>query len=329
MSNNVLVFVEQRNGKSLPASWQLLALASKLAGTTGGQAEAVVVGQNVGEIAKQAATFGAKKVYSVDDAQLALYRARPYAAALCSAIDAAKPKIVLVPTTFMGRDLASRVAARKLAALAIDCTEVSLEGADLIVTKPMYAGKFSAKFRLSGSRLQVATVRGNAYSANEPQAGATAETQAIPLSLSDADKRVTIKEIASTSSGVKDVTEADVVVSGGRSLKSEENFKIIHELAQSLDGAVGASRAACDAGFQPHTRQVGLTGKVVTPRLYIACGIDGAIQHLAGMRGSKVIVAINTKKDAPIFKVATYGCVIDLFALVPLLTQEFQKAKAH
>jgi len=329
MSNNILVFIEQRNGKVLPASYQLLALAGRLAPQTGGRAEAVIVGHNVAALVKDVAAFGAKKVYTVDDAELAMYRVQPYAAAVCAAIDAAQPKMVLAPTTAMGRDLASRVAARKRAALAIDCTEVALEGGDLIATKPMYAGKFSAKFRLSSSRLQVATVRTNAYSASEPQSGASAETQAVALVLRDADKRAKIKEIASTSSGVKDVTEGDVVVSGGRALKSADNFEIIHELAEALDGAVGASRAACDAGYQPHTRQVGLTGKVVTPRLYIACGIDGAIQHLAGMRGSKVIVAINTKKDAPIFKVATYGCVVDLFTLVPLLTKEFKKMKAH
>lgn len=329
MSNNALVFIEQRNGKILPASFQLMALAGRLAQQTGGRAEAVVVGHNVGGLAKDAAAYGAKKVYTVDDAELAMYRAQPYAAAVCAVIDAAQPKIVLVPTTFMGRDLASRVAARKRAALAIDCTEVTIEGGDLIATKPMYAGKFSTKFRLSGSRLQVTTVRTNAYVAGEPQTGASAETQAVALTLRDADKRAKIKEIASTSSGVKDVTEGDVVVSGGRSLKSADNFKIIYELAEALDGAAGASRAACDAGYQPHTRQVGLTGKVVTPRLYIACGIDGAIQHLAGMRGSKVIVAINTKKDAPIFKVATYGCVVDLFTLVPLLTKELKRLKAH
>lgn len=329
MSTNVLVFIEQRGGKVLPASYQLMTVAGQLAQASGGQVQAVIVGQGVGGLANSLGGYGAKKVLLVDDAELAMYRVLPYAAAVTAAIDAAQAKVVLFPTTFMGRDLASRVAARKRAALAIDCTEISMDGADLIASKPMYAGKFSAKFRLSASRLQVATVRSNAYPAPAVQSGATAETQSISLSLRDVDRRAKIKEIASTSSGVKDVTEADVVVSGGRSLKSADNFKIIHELAESLDGAVGASRAACDAGYQPHTRQVGLTGKVVTPKLYIACGIDGAIQHLAGMRGSKVIVAINTKKDAPIFKVATYGCVADLFTLVPLLTREFKSARHH
>jgi electron transfer flavoprotein alpha subunit len=329
MNNNVLVFVEQRSGKILPASFQLLALAEQLAQQTGGQVEACVVGHDVGGLTDAVASYGAKKVYVADDAELALYRASAYTSAVCTAIDQADPKLVLIPTSFMGRDLAARVAARKQAGLAIDCMELALEGAALVATKPMYAGKFASTFKLASDRLQIATVRSNAYSAREPEAGAKADVVKLNLSLSDADKRLKVKDVVGTSSGVKDVTEADVVVSGGRSLKSEENFKVIYDLAKVLDGAVGASRAACDAGYQPHSRQVGLTGKVVTPRLYIACGIDGAIQHLAGMRGSKVIVAINTKKDAPIFKVATYGCIADLFTLVPLLTKEFEKALAH
>ena len=329
MTNNVLVFVEQRRGKILPASFQLLNAAGSLAASSGGRVEACIIGEGIAALVETVAGYGAKKVYTVDYPELAMYRAMPYSAALCAAIDAAAPKIVLIPTTFMGRDLASRVAARKRAALAIDCTELSMDGSDLVVFKPMYAGKFSAKFRLSGNCLQIATVRTNAYAASAPQSGTKAEIQTVALKLTDRDKRLKIKEVAATSSGVKDVTEGDIVVSGGRSLKSADNFKIIYDLAQALDGAVGASRAACDAGYQPHTRQVGLTGKVVTPRLYIACGIDGAIQHLAGMRGSKVIVAINTKKEAPIFKVATYGCVADLFTLVPLLTEEFRKLKEH
>ncbi len=329
MAKDILVFIEQRERRIHPAGFQLLALAVDLAKTTDGEVVACLVGEGVGELVPQVAAHGAKSVYVADDAELRLYRAMPYAAAVAAAIDAADPKILLLPTTFMGRDLAARVAAKKKAALAIDCTEVHLDGNDLVVSKPMYAGKVSATFRLKGDRLQIAAIRSNAYSAREPQAGATAETKSVALQLSDADKRLKINEIVSTSSGVKDVTEADIVVSGGRSLKSEENFKIIYELAEVLEAAVGASRAACDAGYQPHIRQVGLTGKVVTPKLYIACGIDGAIQHLAGMRGSKVIVAINTKKDAPIFKVATYGCVADLFTLVPLLTKEFRRVKTH
>jgi len=329
MTNNVLVFVEQRRGKILPASFQLLNAAGQLAATTGGRVEACIIGEGIAALVETVAVYGAKKIYTVDDPELAMYRAMPYTAALCAAVDAAAPKIVLIPTTFMGRDLASRVAARKRAVLAIDCTELAIDGSDLVITKPMYAGKFSAKFRLSGTCLQIATVRTNAYAAGAAQSGVKAEVQTIALKLTDRDKRLKINEVAATSSGVKDVTEGDIVVSGGRALKSADNFKIIYDLAEALDGAVGASRAACDAGFQPHTRQVGLTGKVVTPRLYIACGIDGAIQHLAGMRGSKVIVAINTKKEAPIFKVATYGCIADLFTLVPLLTEESKKLKEH
>lgn len=327
MSNNILVFIEQRDGKVLPASFQLLALASDLAGSTGGEAVACLVGQDVGGLIDDIAARGAKKVYTVDDAELAMYRPAPYAAAVSAVIDADDPKIVLVPTSAMGKDLAPRVAAKRKAALAIDCTEVKLDEGDLVVSKPMYAGKFSATFRLSKDCLQIATVRSNAYGANEPRPGASADVVAVSLTLTDDDKRLKGKEVVSTSSGIKDVTEADVVVSGGRALKSEEKFKVIYELAEMLDGAVGASRAACDAGYQPHSRQVGLTGKVVTPVLYIACGIDGAIQHLAGMRGSKVIVAINTKKEAPIFNVADYGCVADLFTLVPLLTKEFERLK--
>ncbi len=327
MRNNILVFIEQRDGKILPASFQHLALANELAGSTGGQAEACVVGADVNGLTDAIAAQGAKKIYTVEDAELGMYRPMPYATAVAAIIDKADPKTVIFPTSALGRDLASRTAARKRGAMAIDCTEVSLDGDDLIIAKPMYAGKFSGTFRLSKERLQIVTVRSNAYAASEPLSGATAEVQAVPVTLGDGDKRLKINEIVSTTSGIKDVTEADVIVSGGRPLKSEDNFKILYELAELFDAAVGASRAACDAGYQPHSRQVGLTGKVVTPVLYIACGIDGAIQHLAGMRGSKVIVAVNTKKEAPIFKVATYGCVADLFTMVPLIADEVRRLK--
>ena len=248
MANNILVFIEQRDGKILPASVQLLTLAGELAASTGGQVEACVVGSGLDALNQPIAEGGAKKTYVVDDTELGMYRAMPYTTAVCAVVAEASPKIVLLPTSAMGRDLAGRVAARQRAALAIDCIDVALDGEDLIATKPMYAGKFTGKFKLSGSRLQVATVRSNAYKAAEPESGASAEVVNVPLSLSDADKRLKIREIVATSSGVKDVTEADIVVSGGRSLKSEENFKLLYELAELLDGAVGASRAACDAG---------------------------------------------------------------------------------
>lgn len=324
---DILVFIEQHAGKINPASFQLLTLANELAKSSSGQATAGVVGHQIGDLPNSVAAHGASKVYVTDDPKLASYLAAPYATALSAIIDQAQPKVVLIPATFMGRDLAARVAAKKHAALAIDCTHVELEGERLIVHKPMYAGRLSATFELSAERLQIAAVRPNAYGAADPTEGAVADVAAVSVTFGASDDRAVLKEIVSLGSGIKDVTEADVVVSGGRSLKSEEGFKIIQELAEVLDGAVGASRAACDAGYQPHARQVGLTGKVVTPKLYIACGIDGAIQHLAGMRGSKVIVAINTKQEAPIFKVANYGCVVDLFTLVPLLTQEFRRLK--
>jgi len=329
MSKNILVFVEQRNGSIHSASFQLLSLANQLAQEGGGTVSACVIGHNVSPLVPKVAAHRALKIYTADHAALAYYHPGAYAAALASAMEVAKARLVLVPTTFLGRDLAARAAARTRAALVMDCTALRFEGEDLVASKAMYAGKFSGRFRLSGARPQIATVRSNAFAAAEPQEGLTAEVQALDFMPAAADERLKVSDVVATSSGIKDVTEADIIVSGGRALKSEDNFRILYALAEVLDGAVGASRAACDAGYQPHTRQVGLTGKVVTPKLYIACGIDGAIQHLAGMRGSKVIVAINTKKEAPIFKLATYGCVADLFALVPLLTEEFRKLRAE
>ncbi|MGB0715690.1 MAG: electron transfer flavoprotein subunit alpha/FixB family protein [Phycisphaerae bacterium] len=325
MTNNILVFIEQRDGKVFRASYQSVALAKKLASTTGGQVEAVLIGSGLGGLTDEVASYGVSKIYLVDDAALERYTSTSYAAAFGAALDSADPGVVLVPTTFMGRDLAARTAARRRAALAVDCIDLGFDGDNLVATKTMYAGKLTAKFTLAADRLRMATIRSNVFPADEPQGGASAEVANVAYAADGPS--LTCKEVVSTTSGIKDVTEADIVVSGGRSLKSEENFKIIYDLAETLDGAVGASRAACDAGYQPHSRQVGLTGKVVTPALYIACGIDGAIQHLAGMRGSKVIVAINTKAEAPIFKVATYGCVADLFDLVPLLTEEFNRLK--
>ena len=318
-----LIFAEQRSGELHPAVGQLLTAAREI--DSGAEISVCLVGMELSGLADALAKYGVAGVTVIDDPSLERYRPQPYTTALRAAIDKLQPNIVLLPATFMGRDLAPRLAARCQAALATDCISAKLDGETLTVERPVYAGKATAKLKLSGSCLKVVSVRPNAYGAADPREGASASIQSLELNLDESQDKLINRELAGTSSGIKDVTEADVIVSGGRSLKSEENFKILFELAEVLDAAIGASRAACDAGYQPHSRQVGLTGKTVTPKLYLAFGIDGAIQHLAGMRGSKVIVGINIKKEAPIFSLATYGCVADLFVMAPLLTEEFRK----
>ncbi|MHC4980313.1 MAG: electron transfer flavoprotein subunit alpha/FixB family protein [Planctomycetota bacterium] len=326
MAGNVLVFVEQREGKVHPASLQMFTAARELAPSGDGAVHAVIVGDGIGAAAESAARHGADLVYLVDDPELRLYGAAPYAGALCAAIEKEQPDIVLMATTAMTRDLAPRVAARAKGALATDCIEVGRADGGLRIKRPMYCAKCVGEFTLADERLKILSIRPNIYVAAESDASGGLNVTPLPANLTDQDKRARTIDLVRADSGVKDVADADVIVSGGRSLKSEDNFKILYELAGVLDGAVGASRAAVDAGYQPAARQVGLTGKVVNPQLYIACGIDGAVQHLAGMRGSKVIVAINTKAEAPIFSVATDGCVVDLFTLVPLLTDEVKRS---
>lgn len=325
MTQNILVFIEQREGKLYKASLQALNLAAEMAGKTGGQVYAALLGNNIQSLAEEISQYDVKRVYIADDPELNLYNVMTYTRALCTVISQAEAGIVLMTTTSLTRDLAPRVTVRLDGSLATDCTGVYL-GSDgaIHIHRPMYCGKCVGEFKLSGTGVRILSVRANMYPAPDAKSE-SAEIIKVAVEYSTGDKRLSAVEIVHSDGEVKDVADADIVVAGGRSLKSEENFSILIELAKLLDGAVGASRAAVDEGYQPQNRQVGLTGKVINPQLYIACGIDGAIQHLAGMRGSKVIVAINTKKDAPIFNVATYGCVADLFTLVPLLTAEFQK----
>ena len=324
--SKILIFAEQRGGELHPAVRQLVSAAREIDG--GAEITFGLVGAGLTTLASELSKYGVAGVVAVDDPKLALYRPQPYTTALAAVIGTAQPNIVLLPATFMGRDLAPRVAARCRAALATDCVEAKLDGDALIVKRPAYMGKATAELKLAGDRLKIVSIRPNTFAAADAQDGASASVEALDFALDASDEKLINRELVGTTSGVKDVTEADIVVSGGRSLKSEDNFKLIYDLAKVLDAAVGASRAACDAGYQPHSRQVSLTGKTVTPKLYMAFGIDGAIQHLAGMRGSKVIVAVNTKKEAPIFNVATYGCVADLFVMAPLLVEEFKKVLA-
>lgn len=327
MTNDILIFAEQRASKLHPAVAQVVTAAKALAAKTGGKTIAVLIGASVDAAAEALDKTGVDRLVMMNDPALERYSALTYRTALAAAIAKLDPRIVLLPATFMGRDLAPRVAMRCGAGLATDVTDLAMnaDGA-LDVRRPVYNGKAFAHVLFTKDKVAVASVRLNTFPA---ATGGGAARETLAYAASAGDDRVSTTEIAKTGGAVKDVTEADIIVSGGRALGSEANFKIIYELAGELDAAVGASRAACDAGYQPHSRQVGLTGKTVTPKLYIACGISGAIQHLAGMRGSKVIVAINKDPEAPMVKTADYAIIDDLFKVVPLLTQEIHKLRHH
>ncbi len=317
----VLVFVEQRDGKNKKSSFELIAASA----AAGNETHALIVGDSVTALANECAQYGANKVHVVQDAALKNYSAEAYARAVTTAIKSLSPEIVLAAHTPMGKDLLPIVAAQVDGALATDCTSLQFSGSSIAVKRPVYSGKAMAEVEFVGSGVKMATVRPNSLGLPKPDTSKTADAASITVDLSGLKTK--ILEIVKGNSARPDVTEAGIVVSGGRSLKSAENFKIIEDLADSVGAAVGASRAAVDAGYRPHRDQVGQTGKVVSPTLYIACGISGAIQHLAGMRTSKCIVAINTDPQAPIFQIADYGIVGDLFQVVPALTNEFKKLK--
>lgn len=325
MAQDVLVFAEQRDDRLHPAALQCVTPARAIAAQTGGQVAACVVGAAIDAAADAMTRSGVDRVVTVTHPSLAKYSVTLYRSALAGAIQRLAPRAVLMPATFMGRDLAPRVGAKLRAAVVTDAVGVAAEGDALRVRRPVYNGKAFAEVSCPGGRLAIISVRPNTFAA--VAGGGSAPSESIPFEAAPGDDRLRVREVVRAGGDVKDVTEADIIVSGGRSLKNQENFSIIFELARELDAAVGASRAACDAGYQPHTRQVGLTGKTVTPKLYVACGISGAIQHLAGMRGSKVIVAINTDPEAPMMKIADYAVVGDLFKIVPLLTAEVRKLK--
>ena len=314
----ILVFVEQRNGVNRQASLQALSEAHR---QVGGDVAAVLVGSEISDAAAGLGAYGAAKVFAADDPNLALYSAEGYGEAVAKAVESAAPEAVFFAGTAMGRDLAPRVAAKLGVGTLADVVALERDGDQLVARRPVYSGKAFATADSGGNKPQVISLRPNVFTVEET--GGTAEVVALDgLSL---NIRAVVKELLDTGAGELDVAEADIIVSGGRGLKGPENFALIRELADALGGAVGASRAAVDAGWIEHKHQVGQTGKVVSPSLYIACGISGAIQHLAGMNSSKIIVAVNKDPDAPIFKIADYGIVGDLFQVVPPMVEEVKK----
>jgi electron transfer flavoprotein alpha subunit len=325
MGSGVLVFAEQRDGKLRKVVLELLNIGKQITDKVGGPLSAVVVGKGVGDLAKNLGKFGASKVYVADSDLLALYSTEGYAGAVAAAVKAADPAVVLFGTTAMGKDVAPRVAAKLGAGLASDCTKVEVEGGKLIATRPIYSGKCYVKVEFAGSPA-MAAIRPNTYPV-AAEGGGSAELVNVDPGVSALKAKVT--KVVKSGEGKIELTEAEKIVSGGRGMKDKANFKILEDLAAIIGAAVGASRAAVDSGYAPVENQVGQTGKVVNPTLYMAFGISGAIQHLAGMRTSKVIVAVNKDPEAPIFQKADYGIVDDLFKVVPLMTEEFKKLLAE
>lgn len=316
----ILIYAEHKDGKIKKATHELIAEANR----SGGEAVVFLAGSGIDSLATELGSMGAKRVITAQGDVVKNYGNETHAKLFADAVKAVNPSIILIPASAQGKDLAPKVAAILKVGLASDCTKIKIEGDKLKATRPIYAGKAVADVEFVGPAPYMATVRPNAVAVGPVQAGASAAVTNIPLDVGAL--KATVKDIVKAATSKLDVTEANIVISGGRSLKSAENFVILEKLAATLpNSAVGASRAAVDSGYRPHSDQVGQTGKVVSPSLYIACGISGAIQHLAGMRTSKIIVAINKDPEAPIFQLADYGIVGDLFEVVPLLTEEFKK----
>lgn len=313
---NVLVFAEQRDAAFKKSSFEAVAAGRVLADQLGGQCAALVIGSGVAAAAGGLGAYGASKVFAVDAAPFARHASLAWSKVVADAAETFGAGVVLLSATQMGKDIAPRIAVALAGGLASDCTALRVEGGDIIVTRPVYAGKAFIEMRIT-TPVKIITLRPNVFTAVPGDGTAPVEmlNPVLPESLF-----TTVVTDTKVSTGRPDVAEAKIIVSGGRGLKGPENFRMIEDLADVLGAGVGASRAVVDAGWRPHTEQVGQTGKTVSPNLYIACGISGAVQHLAGMSSSKYIVAINKDKDAPIFQVADYGIVGDLFEVVPELT---------
>ncbi len=322
MANKILVVLEQRDGQIKRASFEAASTAANLAKDLNGTADAVVVGDvisNVNDVSK----FGIQKVTHIKNLELINYSSSAYTDFISSFAKENDYDILIISNTAIGKDLAPRLSVRLDSGCVVDCVKIIISAGDLIFTRPAYAGKALVDLKLLSNK-KVITLRPNVFKAQIVDNPSSADIAIKEVSDVNLNSKVTSFK---KSDGKLDVAEADIIVSGGRGMKGPENFHLIEELADALGAAVGASRAVVDAGWRPHSEQVGQTGKTVSPSLYIACGISGAIQHLAGMSSSKYIVAINKDKDAPIFNVADYGIAGDLFEIIPALTAEIKKIK--
>jgi len=325
MAKGVWIVAEQRYGAYRKISFELASTARKLADQLGEEANAILLGSGIEGIASELGKYGIDKVYVADNAVFEPYTTDAHAAAVAKIVKENDPSILLLGASTQGKDLSSRLVGKLATGMATDCVDLQIVDGKMAARRPMYAGKCYGEV-ITSSFPQMASLRPNVF----PVADNTKAAEVIKFDAGiDAGQLKTkVLEIQKDTSGKVDLTEANIIVSGGRGMKGPENYVILEELADLLGATVGASRAAVDAGWRPQKDQVGQTGKVVSPNLYIACGISGAIQHLAGMGSSKYIVAINKDPDAPIFARADYGIVDDLFKVVPELTKEVKKLLA-
>lgn len=319
----ILVFVEQRQGKIKPSSLETLSEGRRLAKKTARTVSAVIVGSQIDSLADEVAKYGPDSIVLTQHESLSNYSPEGCRDALLEVVKQEQPRLILIAGTAMGKDLAPRLAARLDAGLATDCLSVDIANDGMIATRPVFAGKIIQKMKITSS-VQIATLKPNSFRAEQVSANAPA-IKKISLQVDASKFRAILKAVQEPEVKKQDVSEASIIVSGGRGMKGPEGYKILEELANALGGTLGASRAAVDAGWRPHADQVGQTGKTVSPNLYIACGISGAVQHQVGMINSKIIVAINKDPEAPIFKFADYGIVGDLFEIIPALTREVKK----
>jgi electron transfer flavoprotein alpha subunit len=325
MAKGIWIIVEQNKSEIRKVSLELLSQGRTVANKTGDPLVAVILGKGVTDLAAKVAPYGADKVILIDDEKLADYTTGAYTSALNKLIKKEEPQAVLLGNTAVGKDLAPRLAQRLGVGMASDCTGMETDDANFLSFKrPIYGGKAFAEVTAK-ARPVLATIRPNTFPLAEPDASRRPEIVNEAADIDAADLKAIVKEVVFAVSARPELIEANIIISGGRGMKGPENYKILEECADVIGAAVGASRAAVDAGWIDQKFQVGQTGKTVSPTLYIACGISGAIQHLAGMGSSKVIVAINKDPEANIFTLADYGIVGDLFEVVPLLTEEFKK----
>ena len=340
-NQQVFVYIDHFKGSALPTSWEIVGAGRTLADQLGGSVTAMVVGHHVESLAQQAIQYGADDAILADDAVFADYRAEPYATAVSKS--AAGAAIILFPTTTRGREIAGLSAMDLNSGVITDATALELQNGKIIATKPVYAGKLLSKVTCDATP-QIATLRTRAFPMPEANASRTGTITRLDSGVAEGNVTTKVSGYTQTEGGVS-LTDANIIVSGGRGVsnnpklvppagmndkdaetwRAQQGFTLVGDLASVLGAAVGASRAAVDAGYIPYAHQVGQTGKVVSPNLYIACGISGAIQHQAGMRSAKVIVAINKDSEAPIFKLARFGVVGDLFDVVPALTQALKE----